>query len=97
MLPVPAETNRPGGSLAYPETRLHSDRLAGPCTLFPIGRMHTPCPDGTDMNLQLPLLAQQPGLEQRRLRLCVGDIPGEHLENGILQRHGEHVQKFILV
>ena len=49
------------------------------------------------MNLQLPLLAQQPDLEQRRLRLCVGDIPGEHLGNSLLQRHGEHVQKFILV
>ena len=43
--------------------RLHSDRLAGTCTLFPMGRMNTPRPDGTDMNLQLPLLAQQPDLE----------------------------------
>ena len=49
------------------------------------------------MNLQLPLLAQQPDLEQRRLRLCVGDIPGEHLGNGILQRHGEHIQELVFI
>lgn len=90
MFPVPAETriHRAAVWLSRKD-RLHSDRLAGNCTLFAgpdsyVGKKSEPA-----------LLAQKPDLQKRSLGLCIPDLTCKDLLHRLLKRHRKDVQKFV--